>query len=227
MADDALAAERWDAEYCSGRYVAEPPLAFVETILEVLRARGVSREATGLYVGCGNGRNYTALVDAGLTLYGLDFSAEALRQLAARRPRHAERLVHADFRDFQPGAALAYLIAIQVFQHGGLADVAGYFERTAALLRPGGLFFLRVNSASTQIIRRHAIVEAAEHGGFTLRYLEGAKDGMAIHFYSRSELDTLTRGRFDTVREPCEVVIHRAPPARGSWAQWEAVYARR
>jgi SAM-dependent methyltransferase len=223
---DALAARRWDEAYRGGRYVAEPPLPFVDTIVEVARRHGLIGGAAGLYVGCGNGRNYVPLVDAGLNLYGLDLSPEALRQLAARRPELAGRLLAGSFQDIDPPEPCAYVIAIQVFQHGLTADAAAYVDRVAALLEPGGLFFLRVNSAATQVIRRHDVVERGEHGGFSVRYTEGPKDGMAIHFFTRAELEALTRGRLVPVVEPREDVIHRAPPEHGSWAQWEAVYRR-
>lgn len=223
---DTLAARRWDEEYRRGRYAGEAPLPFVRTIVQVVRRAGLAGDALGLYVGCGNGRNYLPLVDAGLSLYGLDVSSEALRQLAARRPGLAGRLLQGDFQDFEPAGRLAYLIALQVFQHGTQADAARFFERVAGLLVPGGLFFLRVNSAATQVIRRHEVLERSEHGGFSVQYLEGPKDGMAIHFYARAELDALTRARFATVVEPREDIIHRPPPEHGFWAQWEAVYRR-
>lgn len=224
---DTLSARRWDEEYRRGRYAADLPLPFVDTILDVVSRHRLAGDAVGLYVGCGNGRNYVPLVDAGLNLYGLDVSPEALRQLAARRPELSGRLIQGGFQDFQPPAAPAYLIAIQVFQHGGRADAAAYFDRVCALLPAGGLFFLRVNSAATQVIRRHSVIERGEHGDFSVRYLEGPKDGMAIHFYARAELAALTGARFETIMEPREEIIHRAPPERGFWAQWEAVYRRR
>jgi SAM-dependent methyltransferase len=223
---DALAATRWDEEYRQGRYLAEPPLPFVDTILAVLRCRGLT-QARGLYVGCGNGRNFVPLADAGLALEGLDVSGEALRQLAARCPASAGRLVHGDLRDLQPGTPFGYIVAIQVFQHGTAADALAYFERAQALLAPGGLLFVRVNSASTQVFHRHEIVETGAEGGFTVRYLEGPKRGLAVHFYSRSELDAVTREAFQDVLPPREDVIRRAPPGRGFWAQWEAVYRTR
>ena len=225
MSDD-LTARRWDAEYRGGRYAAESPLPFVDTIVDVARRHGLVGEAVGLYVGCGNGRNYVPLADAGLSLYGLDVSAEALRQLAARRPELATRLLHGSFRDLEPPIPVAYVVAIQVFQHGLAAAGAAYFDRVAALLAPGGLFFLRVNSAATQVVREHTVIERGEHGGFSVRYLDGPKDGLAIHFYARAELEALTRDRFATVVAPREDITHRAPPARGFWAQWEAVYRR-
>ena len=223
---DGLAARQWDEEYRRGRYAAEPPLPFVHTILDVLADRG-ARPAPGLYVGCGNGRNWVPLVDAGLALWGLDVSGEALRQLAARRPDCAGRLLLGDFLQFQPPTPFAYLVAIQVFQHGTQADAVAYFDRAAALLAPGGLLFVRVNSARTQVFHRHAILENNAHGGFTVRYLDGPKQGMPIHFYAAAELEALTGAAFHGVRAPREEIIQRAAPQHGFWAQWEAVYERR
>ena len=221
----ALAAARWDEEYRRGRYVAAPPVDFVGTILEVLAERPALRAREGLYVGCGNGRNFLPLVDAGLALRGLDVSAEALRQLAAARPDQAARLHHGDFLGFTPPAPIGYVVAIQVLQHGRATDAERAFARVAEMLTPGGLFFLRVNSAATEVYHRHAVVERALDG-FTVEYQDGPKQGLAVHFYGRRELDALTATAFRAVRAPSEVFVRRAPPQHGSWAQWEAVYER-
>src|SRR2546426_7834396 len=96
---DTLTASRWDDEYRTQRYANEPPLPFVDRILETLRADDSAGHGTGLYVGCGNGRNYLPLVDAGLELFGLDVSPEAIKQLLQRRPAlPAQRLLCEDFR---------------------------------------------------------------------------------------------------------------------------------
>jgi SAM-dependent methyltransferase len=223
MADERLAALRWDAEYRQGRYADEPPLPFVAEILAILDEHPAQRTGAGLYVGCGNGRNYLPLVDAGLHLCGLDLSLEALRQLAGRRPA-ALPLVCGDFRDVPVAERLSYVIAIQVFQHGTAADVATYFANVAAALRPGGLFFLRVNAVSTQIFHAHTVLERAPRGGTTIRYDAGPKQGLAVHFYAREELADLTRDAFEVVVPTREEIIHRTPLQAGFWAQWEAVW---
>jgi hypothetical protein len=211
-------ATRWDAEYRAGRYVAEPPLPFVGQILSTLRAHPAAMAGVGLYVGCGNGRNYLPLVDAGLALHGLDVSREALDQLVARRAALSPRLVIESPFD--------YLVAIQVFQHGTEADAAAYFDKTAGVLRAGGLFFLRVNSASTEMYLRHTVVDRNDVGGFTIRYDEGPKRGLCVHFYAREELLELARGRFRLLAEPRGDVTARTPPKTGSWAQWEAIWQK-
>jgi SAM-dependent methyltransferase len=223
--DERLTVLRWDAEYRRGRYADDPPLAFVEDIVTILDGAPGVRAGVGLYIGCGNGRNYLPLVDAGLRIYGLDLSLEALRQLAARRS--ALPLICGDFRGFAAAGGLSYVVAIQVFQHGTAADVATYFANVSTVLRPGGLFFFRVNSVSTQIFHRHTVVERGGHGGLTIRYDAGPKEGLAIHFYARDELAELTAAGFEPVMPPRERIIERAPPQTGSWAQWEAVWRRR
>ena len=165
---DTLSARRWDEEYRRGRYAADLPLPFVDTILDVVSRHRLAGDAVGLYVGCGNGRNYVPLVDAGLNLYGLDVSPEALRQLAARRPELSGRLIQGGFQDFQPPAAPAYLIAIQVFQHGGRADAAAYFDRVGALLPAGGPGGRCCGGAHAREIRR-----AVRHPGRASRHTDG------------------------------------------------------
>src|SRR5437660_3199701 len=118
-----LLAARWNSEYRAGRYVAERPLPFVDQIISTLRAHPAVTSGVGLYVGCGNGRNYLPLVAAGLTLHGLDVSREALDQLIARRADLKPRLTCADFRDLEIGSPFDYLVAILVFQH--VAQVVG------------------------------------------------------------------------------------------------------
>ena len=224
--DRALASSRWDAEYRNGRYSEEPPVPFVDRIITTLEA-DPTWQSSGLYVGCGNGRNFLPLVDSGLELHGLDLSGESLRQLEARHPALSTSLIRADFRDFLSPRQFGYLIAIQAFQHGTCADVSTYFGKVQSLLSPGGLFFLRVNATSTQIRRPHTVIEQNDLGGMTIRYEAGPKQGLPVHFYTREELLELTRDYFDVVEGPCEDVTLRTPPETGSWVQWEGIWRRR
>lgn len=225
--DPTLTARRWDTEYRRGRYLDEPPLPFVAEMLTVLRERAAVGEGIGLYVGCGNGRNYLPLVEAGLHLYGLDLSWEALSQLRARRPGQPLPLICGDFRTFPGARPFDYLIALQVFQHGGAGAVATYFANAGKLLKRGGLLFVRVNSVSTEIYHAHTIIERSAGGGLTVEYRAGPKHGLPVHFYSREELLLLTQESFDPVMAPREQIIVRTPPQTGFWAQWEGIWRRR
>ena len=223
--DQNLASARWDDLNRNGRYADEPPVPFVNRILSALNTSS-ARLSAGLYIGCGNGRNYLPLVSSGLRLYGLDISGESLRQLSSREPTIAERLICADFREHRPRQLFGYIVAIQVFQHGFGVDVVKYFEKIRAMLAPGGLFFLRVNSASTQIYQPHTIVEQNTSDGLTVLYEAGPKRGLPVHFYARDELLDLTRDGFDVVDELREDVTVRTPPESGYWVQWEGIWRR-
>ena len=221
-----LIGQRWDEEYQHGRYGGEPPIPFIAEILKILHATGRSRDA-GLYVGCGNGRNYLPLVDAGANLHGIDIAPAAIRSLLARRPAQKLPVLVGDFRSYRPEKRFGYLIAIQVFQHGTEGDAGQYFTNVAAVLRDEGFFFLRVNSCSTEMFHRHTLIERNEHGGFTIRYEDGPKRGLPVHFYARDELLAKGARDFELVSGPREDVTKRAPPKTGSWAQWEVVWRRR
>lgn len=217
-------AERWDAEYRRGRYLDDPPIPFVGRILAALRADDEVLSGPGLYVGCGNGRNFLPLVDTGLDLWGLDISHEALRQLAAKRPDL--KLLRADFSEFHARTPLAYLIAIQVFQHGSEADIARNFEKVRTLVQPGGLFCLRVNSVATDIRFAHTVADRNRFGGFTLRYEDGYKKGLAIHFATKEELHDRMRAGWEPVSELEEQYMEHDRPDEGHWAQWEGIWRR-
>ncbi len=181
----------------------------------------------GLYVGCGNGRNYVALVDAGLNLIGLDISKEAIAQLRVGHPHLGPDLVQADFREFESESLFDYIVAIQVFQHGTGDTVRSMFGRSAKLLKRGGLLFVRVNSASTDVYHSHRVVERGDRGGFTVRYTEGSKCGLSIHFLSLLELQEILDPWFTGLVPTREQATFRQSPKRGSWAQWEGVWVRR
>ena len=126
-----------------------------------------------------------------------------------------------------PRRDYAFLIAIQVFQHGTALDARRWFTTAAALLPSGGLLFVRVNSVATEIWHRHTVLERTESGGLTIRYDDGPKQGLAVHFYARTELEALTRDAFVAVGGLREETIHRVAPKTGSWTQWEGIWRRR
>jgi SAM-dependent methyltransferase len=224
-------ATSWEAEYQRGRYQREPPVPFVDDILRAARTHGLTQ---GLYVGCGNGRNFLPMSRAGLELTGLDISGTALTQLAGRAPEFASRLVHGDLGALADGNAYDLVIGIQVFQHGDRATAHAAIAEAQRRLRPGGLFCLRVNAVGTEVCVDHEITEAgAGDGGFTIRYLAGPKAGLLIHYFSAAELGALFRApRFEPVLAPRIDQIWRQHPepsaglaeSRGQWSQWEAIW---
>ena len=215
------AAASWDAEYAAGRYLDEPPVPFADDILGAAREHGL---ASGLYVGCGNGRNFLPLVAGGLDLTGVDISATAIRQLAGRAPGCRHRLVHGDLAALPVRAVYPLVIGIQVFQHGDRATAWANIRAAQSRLDAGGLFCLRVNAAGTDIWPAHQVTERHRDGGFTVRYLAGPKRGLQVHFFSAAELGTLFGPGFEPVVALRLQRTPRVPPAPGQWSQWEAIW---
>jgi hypothetical protein len=215
----------WDSEYETGRYQDEAPVAFVRDI--VVAAQDVGLIGTeGVYIGCGNGRNYLPLVSAGLDLVGLDVSARALEQLVQRAPGRRSRLVHGDVSALPKGQKYPVVIGIQVFQHGDRTSAHTHIRSAQDCLGAGGLFCVRVNAVATDVARKHEVTERHRDGGFTVRYLEGPKEGLYIHFFSLDELSVLFDDRYEPVTPPRLQRTWRTPRSRGQWSQWEAIWRR-
>jgi len=217
------AAASWDAEYASGRYRHEPPVGFARDIIDAARSRNLAR---GLYIGCGNGRNFIPLSEAGLDLIGLDISARAVAQLRQRRPS-TSGLIVGDLGAVLPSARFELVIGIQVFQHGHRDQAHQHLTGAAARVAPGGLLCVRVNATETDVRHQHERTESASDGSFTVRYRGGPKAGLDIQFFTATELERLIGDGFSAVLPPRLDSTPHAPPTHGQWSQWEVIWQRR
>jgi len=213
---------RWDDEYRAGRYGEEPPVAFVRDIVEAARAHRPPTDV-GLYIGCGNGRNYVPLVDAGLDLIGLDVSRTAIDQLSLRLPHRKARLIHGDVSALPRGSTFGTVIGIQVFQHGTESEAQRHVRAALGLVMPGGLFCVRVNAVGTEIEYAHTVIARRAGSGLTIRYDEGPKQGLAIHFFDHDEIARLTAGLVPILPLRIQRTLRQEPSA-GHWDQWEGIW---
>ena len=214
----------WDTEYLKGRYRAETPLKFTADIINELKCSPSLVNGSGLYVGCGNGRNYAQMVESGLEVIGLDISSVALSELSKKLPQYSNLLVCGDFLDYRPDIKFQYVIAIQVFQHGDRLMADKYFKKASSLLESGGLMFLRVNASNTIMCREHDIIEKNDTGSFTVLYKEGPKKGLDIRFFSKEDLfDLINKNNMSAMHELKNITTKRLPPYTGSWSQWEMI----
>ncbi|MGC2290073.1 MAG: class I SAM-dependent methyltransferase [Thermoplasmata archaeon] len=216
-------ADVWDKEYSTGRYSDEEPVPFIADVLSTARDRGICR---GLYLGCGNGRNFVPLITAGLELTGVDLSSVAIRQLSERLPAHAERLYVGDLSVLPRGTTYPLIIGIQVFQHGDRATCRQNLRKAQHLLEPDGLFCIRVNAIGSAYEYRNEVVETGEDGSETIRYLAGPKAGLLIHFFSRGELEVVFESEFCQILPLRRITMQRDLPSAGHWDQWEAIWQK-
>jgi cyclopropane fatty-acyl-phospholipid synthase-like methyltransferase len=226
MSEIAAVAHGYDSLYKEGRYQGEPPVAFVDTVLEELSV--IDGQGYGLYVGCGNGRNYLPLFQTlGSNLRGVDVSPEGIRQLREQEPATEKSTFVGDFSQYMGAKIFRYIISIQAFQHGDLATTNEYFRRSAQALQPSGKLFLRVNSSSTNLIYPHRVNSDNTRNSSIVTYKEGPKAGQTIRYYSKSELSTLANENgFSIITPLVEVTHHRQSPLNGKWVQWESVWQK-
>jgi hypothetical protein len=118
------------------------------------------------------------------------------------------------------------VIGIQVFQHGTRAVAHAHIRAAQRRVAAGGLFCLRVNAAGTDIWPGHEVTERSPDGGLTVRYLQGPKRGLDVHFFSAAELEGLFSG-FTPVLPLRLHRTRRPPPQPGQWSQWEAIWRAR
>ncbi len=208
--DDVLISHSWDRQYAAGRYQHQAPVKFVKTILKY-KPRG-----EGLYVGCGNGRNYLPLVLSGLDIKGIDVSKVAISQLLKKTKRVSCKNILNVSENYD------YVVSIQSYQHGDYSTVYRYFTKTVQILRKNGLLFLRINSASTVPWHAHKIIEKNKHGGFTIQYHDGPKQGLKIHFFTESEICSIL-GNGMTILHCKETSQPRKKPKSGTWQQLEMI----
>jgi 2-polyprenyl-3-methyl-5-hydroxy-6-metoxy-1,4-benzoquinol methylase len=216
-------AQSWDAEYARGRYRDEAPVDFVRDVLAASLNKGIRH---GLYIGCGNGRNYLPLVDGGLDLLGLDISGTAINQLLERTPARRDRLMQGDLGSLPASGLFDIVIGIQIFQHGNRSTCHRHIRNAQRHVSAGGLFAIRVNAAGTQVVIRHRTTEQETDGSFTVKYLDGPKAGLLIHFFAQRELAALFARHFKPVL-PLRLRSHeRDTPPSSHWCQWEGIWQR-
>ena len=225
MSEPEDVATAWDREYAAGKYAGDPPVPFVRDIIASATRAGVLHRP-GVDIGCGNGRNYVALVDGGLDLIGLDVSEAAVRQLAARVPDRAPRLIHGDITALPSGAKYGTVVGLQVFQHGDRAACHAHVRAAQELLAPAGVIAVRVNAVGTDIEFDHEVVEEEEGSGLTVRYLQGPKRGLLVHFFDRPELEALFTDPLDVDLPVRRDRTRRPRPGSGCWSQWEGIWVR-
>jgi hypothetical protein len=83
---------------------------------------------------------------------------------------------------------------------------------------------VRVNAVGTDVVLRHEVVERADDGGFTIRYSEGPKRGLDVHFFGAAEIEALFEERFRRVVRLRRSATKRPALQTGSWVQWEAIW---
>lgn len=160
-------AEWWDAQMVG----KTSGIAYLQRAIALTRPHG-----SALDVGCGVGRLGRLLAEAGLTVTGVDVSAEMIRIATGRRPDI--RFIHADFLAWQRTAEYDLVVAWDSLFHVAPDGQAEATDRLCDALAPGGILLFTCGGV----------------GGSEGR--SGVMNGVDFHYGSLAEIeymDTLKR----------------------------------
>jgi SAM-dependent methyltransferase len=221
---DALR-EVWDRRYLGGLYEAAPPVPevarFVERYLGDLGGNDLV-----LDLGCGNGRHLRALA-ASTAMVGSDISLQGLRVLSLTLglAGHGARLAQAahDHLPFAAGSFAAALV-VQSVQDGFLMTAEASLCELHRVVGDGGPVYVSLPATKADRAWRHE--ETEEQG--TVRYLEGPKAGLIVHWFTPAEILAIAaRCGFEVVEEPVDRSAPRIPPLQGRMGFLDSVWRRR
>lgn len=98
------------------------------------------------------------------------------------------------------------------------SEAQAHVQEAIDLVVPGGLFCIRVNAVGTEIEYAHRVLTGSTGSGMTIRYDDGPKRDLAIHFFARDEIERLT-DRLVPISPLRIHRTHRQKPSDGHWDQ--------
>lgn len=185
-----------------------------------------------LDIGCGNGRHLIPLADIGHDVTGVDSSSKMLETAARRATEQGVTysLSQDDHSDLSlDSASQDTVVSIQTFQFSGSE---GSFMEAARVLKPGGLFFLRVRSTSRysdEYIESQPHIRKLntnERGG---QEVEVDFPGKKVHYhhYSEQELQDLADlASLEIIEEPVDE-RQVLPSGEVEPGQWNVVFRKK
>jgi hypothetical protein len=80
-----------------------------------------------------------------------------------------------------------------------------------------------VNGVDTEIDYAHTVLTRSTGSGLTIRYDDGPKRDLAVHFFAREEIERLT-DRLEPIVPLRTRRTLRQKPSAGHWDQWEGIW---
>ncbi|MBI3952430.1 MAG: class I SAM-dependent methyltransferase [Candidatus Doudnabacteria bacterium] len=212
--------KRWDFRHEQGWSEDKSPeprlLEFVEKFREEIGPKILD-------IGTGGGRHLVPLAELGYQVTGIDASKVGLEQIKKQLPN--ADVVQADFRKlpFADGS-FDTAVAIQALHNGRKESRAEAFREAARILKPGGLFFFRVNSITN--LTQEGAVELPGEKETWLREKDESGASVIVHRFSLEEIQKLAdENGFDLVGSPVDEKVK--PDGSTELGQWNVVFRKK
>lgn len=178
-----------------------------------------------LDIGSGEGRHLIPLAKAGYNLTGLELTEEGVRitEKKQKEEKTDAKLVRGNFHNL-PFLDNVYdtVISLQAMQHNNWQGAEVAFAEAARVLKPGGLFFLRVNSNKNALQGNEEMIEDK---GQTWQKNEQGYLGVH-HSFSFEELKELA-DKYNLEIEPGFVDEKKAGDNFVILGQWNIVFRKK
>jgi len=120
---------------------------------------------TVLDLGCGMGRNFFSLLEAGFDAYGIDNAGNGVNHILSQKTQYniSDKVILGKFQDLPYGDGFFdALISIQTLNHGYEADIMQGIKEIERVLHPGGYFFITVPGRVSLGKVRYCLVKTAK-----------------------------------------------------------------
>jgi hypothetical protein len=176
-------ARSWDSVF-AGQIPELSPLPAVHLVDTLDRLIPADQRGRGLYIGAGNGRNYTPLVNRGFDLTAIDLSMEAVRQLDLTHPERRHRHFCGDFLQMNAWRwPLVVVVVVRALHEGGRTIALRNLVEAAGMVEEEGMFAIQIPATGTTLWPGYEIEERFDTGGFSIRQAGAA----TLRFYFSRE----------------------------------------
>src|SRR6266540_1292465 len=116
--------------------------------------------------------------------------------------------------------------AIQVLHHGDREQSHRLLADTVARVAPGGMLAIGIETVGTDVAEHHEVLERADDGSYTIRYLESSGELVTYFRTVRGVHVELPAAGLvpETLLQPRSA--WRTPPDRGQTLELEGIYRR-
>lgn len=208
----------WESVYArSADHFGTEPSQFGRDALRRFKEEG---HQVVLELGCGQGRDALLLVEAGLSVIGLDYSLTGVCQLRQRCGVRKGAMVELIVHDARDGIPLSDESVDACFSHMFFTmqltdqELSHIFSEVLRVLRPGGLNIYSVRSVNDPHYRKgvHRGDDMWEMNGFVVHYFSLEKVRRLAEGYEIVEIEEFTEGGLPKMLYG---VALRKPPSRG------------
>lgn len=172
MSDPSLKTH-YDLRYRQSNYFGQRRFLFASQVKSIIKYCGISKGATVLDVGCGQGLFSWLFAQQGLRVTALDFSHEAICAAQQRCKDGAVVFLECDVFEIPPERQFdaVFVRSFSLHNRDDFPDRPEVSQHLARFVKPGGVLIFvynsRVSGGRSMIWRHHSVADVRRHFSWT------------------------------------------------------------